>query len=151
MVLDARLFSLGGIGIAVGMCSSSSSGKRDEKSKLLPAQLHELAEGKFYMDEMYLDGFVAGANRVSDACSGADASGVDGLVNAAGRAGLFVGDVSGDLDETVVDGAVLLTADVAHGAGAAGAAAQNGRVRNYLAMAIGATAVVVVVLLLTIG
>ena len=127
------------------------SGKRDEKSQLLPGQLHELAEGKFYMDEMYLDGFVAGANRMSDACAGVDSKAVDAAVNLAGRSGLFLGDVSGDVDNVVVDGAVNLAGDVAQGAGAVGAAAQNGRVRNYLAMALGATAIAIVVLLFTIG
>ena len=142
--------SLGIAGIALGI-ALFRRGKRDEKSRLLPGQLHDLAEGKFYMDDMYLDAFVAGANRMSDACAGFDNGAVDGVANGVGKGGLFLGDVSGDVDNVVVDGAANLVSDVAQGAGAVGAAAQTGRVRNYLAMALGATAIAVVVLLFTTG
>ncbi len=143
-------YSLGAAGIGLGI-ALFKSGKRDEKSRLLPGQLHDLAEGKFSMDEMYLDGFVAGANRMSNACAGFDGAAVDGVANAIGKGGLFLGDVSGDVDNVVVDGAANLVSDVAQGAGALGAAAHTGRVRNYLAMALGATAIAVLVLLFTTG
>ncbi|MFQ5696355.1 MAG: NADH-quinone oxidoreductase subunit L, partial [Terriglobia bacterium] len=115
-------WSLGAAGIAVGV-ALFRSGKRDQDARVLPAHVHSLAHSKYYMDEMYLDGFVAGANRLARACGDIDAGGVDGVVNAAGRSGLFLGDVSGDVDNVVVDGAVNLTADAAQGAGAVGAAA----------------------------
>ena len=146
----ALAYSLGAAGIGLGIWLFKS-GKRDEKSRLLPGQLHDLAEGKFSMDEMYLDGFVAGANRMSNACAGFDGAAVDGVANAIGKGGLFLGDVSGDVDNVVVDGAANLVSDVAQGAGAVGAAAHTGRVRNYLAMALGATAIAIVVLLFTTG
>jgi NADH-quinone oxidoreductase subunit L len=144
----ALAWSLGAIGIAVGV-ALFRSGRRDHTSKLLPGKVHDLAAAKYYMDEMYLDGFVHAANRVSDVSAWTDAKVVDGAVNVSGAAGLFLGDVSGDADQVVVDGAVNLTADLAQGAGAAVSAGQTGRIRNYLAAAIGATALLVVILLLT--
>jgi len=142
---------LGLVGIGVGV-SLFLSGRRDEKARILPAGVHELAAGKYYMDEMYLDGFVGTANRTADGCRWFDDKLVDGLVNGSGKAGLFVGDASGDADNLVVDGAVHLTADAAQGAGALVGAAQDGRVRNYLAMAIGVTAVSIIALVfLVIG
>ena len=48
-----------------------------------------------------------------------------------------------------MDGAVNLTADVTQGAGAVASAGQTGRLRNYLAAALGVTALIVVVVLLT--
>jgi len=68
--------------------------------------------------------------------------------SADGIAGVLLGDVSGDVDQVVVDGAVHVTADIAQGAGAAVSAAQSGRIRNYLAGAVGVTAVVVCAVLL---
>ena len=140
-------WSLGAIGIAIGF-ALFRSGKRDEKSRILPGGLHGLCEAKYYMDEFYLDGVVAATNRVSDTCAAVDADGVDGLANGIGRGGLLLGDISGDVDNVVVDGAVNLTADVAQGAGALGSAAQTGRVRNYLTMALGTTVLIVLVILL---
>ena len=55
---SAIAYSLGVIGIGVGIVLFKS-GKRDEKSRLLPKGLHELSLGKFYMDEFYLDAVVA--------------------------------------------------------------------------------------------
>jgi len=132
-------------GIAVGV-ALFRSGKRDEKSQLLPGALHDLSLHKFYMDEMYLDGFVAAGNSISDNCARFDADVVDGAVNVSGAVSLFLGDASGDADQVIVDGAVNLTADAAEGAGAVVATAQSGRIRNYLAMAIGVTAAVVALL-----
>ena len=105
-------------------------------------------DGKYYLDEMYLDGVVATADRVADSSRWADDKIVDGLVNLVGAGGVLVADVSGDADQVVVDGAVNLTADLTQGAGAVAATAQTGRIRNYLAAAIGVTAVVVVLLLI---
>ncbi len=142
----ALAMCLGGVGIGVGL-ALFASGRRDEKSVLLPGPLHDLSAGKFYMDEMYLDGWVAPSHRAAAACAWADANIVDGLVNVSGRGGLLLGDVSGDTDKVVVDGLVHLTADSAQGAGAVVASAQTGKIRNYVAMAVGATALVLLVLL----
>jgi hypothetical protein len=141
---------LGLIGIGVGV-SLFWSGRRDEKTRILPKGVHDLALNKYFMDEMYLDGFVANANRVSDACDWVDRNVVDGVVNTSGKGGVVLADVSGDADQIVVDGAVNLTADVAQGAGAVVATAQTGRIRNYLAAAIGVTALAVVILVFVIG
>jgi NADH-quinone oxidoreductase subunit L len=138
---------LGPLGLLVGWLLFRS-GKRDEKTPILPGQLHGLAKAKFYMDEMYLDGVVAGANAASDASNWVDANIVDGLVNTSGRSGVAVSDVSGDFDQVVVDGAVNLSADAAEGAGATLSAGQTGRIRNYVAAALGITAVVVALLLI---
>ncbi|MHC4960084.1 MAG: NADH-quinone oxidoreductase subunit 5 family protein, partial [Planctomycetota bacterium] len=141
-------WTLGFVGIGVGI-ALFRSGKRDQNTRILPPRVNDLAEAKYYMDEFYLDGVVATANQVAETCAAVDAKGVDGLVNGAGRGGLFLGDVSGDVDNVVVDGAVNLAADAAQGAGAAGSATQTGRVRNYLTMALGTTVVIVLVILLT--
>jgi len=141
----ALAYALGVGGIAAGL-AAFVSGRRDEKSRLLPAGLHELAANKYYLDEAYLDGVVAGADRLSDLSDWVDANVVDGLVNVSGAATILLGDISGDADNTVVDGAVHLTAGAAQGAGAAAATAQSGRLRNYVAAAVGAMAAIVVVL-----
>jgi len=141
-------YGLGAAGILSGV-AAFRSGKRDQDSRILPGGLHDLADAKFCMDEMYMDGVIAGTNSVAEACAFVDSRGVDAVVNGAGQGGLFLGDISGDADNVVVDGAVHLTADAAQGVGAVSAAAQTGRVRNYLTLAIGATVVVVLVLLLT--
>jgi len=148
------LFMICAIGIAVGGVATGvavfRSGRRDHETRLLPPRLHELAKNKYYLDDFYLDGFIAMWNRISAFCAGADAKVVDGTVNAVGRGSLLVGDLSGDADQVIVDGAVNLAADVAQGAGAVVSTAQNGRIRNYLGAAIGITAAAVVLLLLVL-
>jgi NADH-quinone oxidoreductase subunit L len=138
-------YTTGAVGLGLGV-AAFASGRRDEKSRLLPGPLHDLSLSKFYMDEMYLNGVVAAGNKLSDESSWIDANVIDGAVNVSGAVSLLVGDASGDADQVVVDGAVNLAADVAEGAGAVVATAQTGRIRNYLAAAIGLTAVVVVLI-----
>jgi NADH-quinone oxidoreductase subunit L len=145
----ALALSLGFVGIAVGI-RLFKSGKRDEKSVLLPKGLHDLAKAKYYMDEMYNDGVVAGTHVVANNAMWFDNHVVDGAVNGTGAAGVFVSDVSGDHDQIIIDGAVNLTADMTEGAGAVAASAQTGRIRNYLAAAVGVTAVVIVLLVFII-
>jgi len=135
----------GALGLGLGV-AAFVSGRRDEKARLLPGPLHDLSVHKFYMDEMYLDGVVAAGNALSKDSAWIDAKVVDGAVNVSGAVSLFLGDASGDADQLIVDGAVNLTADTAEGAGALVATAQTGRIRNYLAAAIGLTAVVVVLI-----
>jgi NADH-quinone oxidoreductase subunit L len=139
----AYLTGIAGIGLGIALFMS---GRRDEKSRLLPGPLHDLSVHKFHMDEMYLDGVVAAGNAMSDQSAWIDAKVVDGAVNVSGAVSLFVGDASGDADQVIVDGAVNLTADVAEGAGAMVATAQTGRIRNYITAALGLTAVAVVIL-----
>ena len=135
-------YTTGGLGLGLGI-ALFMSGRRDEKSRLLPGPLHDLSLAKFHMDEMYLDGVVAAGNALARDSDWIDANVVDGAVNVSGAVSLLVGDASGDADQVIVDGAVNLTADMAEGAGAMVATAQTGRIRNYLAAAIGLTAVVV--------
>jgi hypothetical protein len=100
------------------------------------------------MDDFYLDGVIPAFDRVADSSRWVDERIVDGLVNTTGKGGVLLGNVSGDVDQVVVDGAVQVTADLAQGAGAAVSTAQSGRIRNYLAGAVGVTAVVVCAVLL---
>ena len=144
---SALAYSLGLIGIGVGL-ACFAPGRRDEKSRILPPGAHELAANKYYMDDFYYDGVVAATNRFSDACGWTDANVVDGFVNFNGRAGLALGDVSGDADNVLIDGAVNLSADAAQGAGGALSTAQTGRVRNYVAAALGLTAAAVALILI---
>ncbi len=132
-------------GIALGVLAFRS-GRRDHTSRLLPGPLHDLSASKFHMDEMYMDGVVAAGNSLARNSAWVDAHVVDGAVNVSGAVSLFVGDASGDADQVIVDGAVNLAADAAQGAGAVVATAQSGRIRNYLAAAIGLTAVAVVLI-----
>jgi len=140
---SALAYSLGPLGIILGFLMFGR-GKRDEKSRVLPKPVQAYAENLAYMDDLYDDGLVPAVHRTADACEWTDSKVVDGLVNFTGRAGVWVGDVSGDIDQIVVDGAVTTTAMVAQGAGAAVSAAQTGRVRNYITGALGTTAVVLV-------
>ena len=136
-------FTLGPAGIALGLFLFAR-GKRDEKSRVMPEAAQDFAENLAYMDDLYLGAVVPGFDRTAEACRTVDENVVDGAVNGTGWLGLALGDVSGDADQIVVDGAVTMTANVAQGAGAVVSTAQTGRVRNYLAGAIGATALVVV-------
>jgi NADH-quinone oxidoreductase subunit L len=129
---------VGVLGIGVGV-ALFRSGRRDQDSVLLPAPLHDLAKGKYYLDEFYLDGVVGTFDRIAFASARVDGGVVDGAVNGVGKVASTVGDVSGDADQIVVDGAVNLTAATTSAVGAAASAAQTGRVRNYLAAAIGVT------------
>jgi NADH-quinone oxidoreductase subunit L len=140
-------WTVGTAGIAVGI-ALFRSGRRDEKTKVLPEPLHTVAKAKYYMDDFYENVVVAGTNELADGCAAFDGGAIDGAVNATGAAGVVLSDISGDVDQIVVDGAVNLTADTAQGAGAVVATAQTGRLRNYLAAAIGITAVVLILLLL---
>ena len=134
-------------GIALGLMLFAR-GKRDQDTKLLPGSLHDLAKGKFYLDEFYLDGIVGGWNKVAAAANVADSRVVDGLVNNVGSGGLLAGDLCGDADQLVVDGAVNGVADVTQAAGAVASAAQTGRLRNYLTAAVFTTAIGLLILIL---
>jgi NADH-quinone oxidoreductase subunit L len=138
----ALALTIAPLGIIIGLLLFRS-GKRDQSARVMPASLHDFAVHKAYMDDLYMDGVVPAFNSVADSSRWVDENVVDGLVNATGKGGLLIGDISGDADQVVVDGAVHLTADLAQGAGAVVATAQSGRVRNYLAGAVGVTAVVV--------
>jgi len=136
-------WTLGPAGIGLGLLLYAR-GKRNEKSRVMPQAMQSYAENLAYMDDLYLGAVVPGFDRTAESARWTDENIVDGLVNVTGRGGLLVGDISGDFDQVVVDGAVTLSADVAQGAGAVVSTAQTGRIRNYLAGAIGATAVVIV-------
>jgi len=138
-------WSLGLAGVGVGV-AAFRSGARDQDTRLMPVPVDDLSRNKFYMDDFYLDAVIPAAHAVSAKCAWVDANVVDGAVNVSGAAAVLLGDVSGDGDKVIVDGAVNLTADVAQGAGAVVSTAQTGRVRNYIAAALGLTAVVIALL-----
>jgi len=140
-------YSIAPLGIIIGLLLYKS-GKRDQSTRVMPAALHDFAVHKAYMDDLYMDGVIPAFNKVADSSRWVDENVVDGLVNTTGRGGVLLGDVSGDVDQVVVDGAVHVAADIAQGAGAAVSAAQSGRIRNYLAGAVGVTAVVICAVLL---
>jgi len=148
-LFKALAFTIAPLGILIGFLLFGR-GKRDQSSRVLPGPLHDFAENKAYFDDLYMDGVVPAFDTAADSCRWADEKIVDGIVNGTGKGGLLIGDFSGDADQVVVDGAVHVTADLAQGAGAAVAAAQSGRIRNYLAGAVGVTAVVVCAVLLWI-
>ena len=77
-----------------------------------------------------------------------DDQGVDGVVNAVGRAGLSAAGLSKRNDDAVVDGAVRGVGVAAYAGGGEVSRLQNGRVRFYLSVSVGLVAVVLVVLLL---
>ena len=138
----ALALTLGPLGILGGFLLFRS-GKRDQSTRIMPGPLHDFAQHKAYMDDFYLDGVIPAFDTVADSSRWVDENIVDGLVNGTGKSGVLVGDISGDVDQVVVDGAVHRAADVAQGAGALVSTAQSGRVRNYLTGAVGVTAVVV--------
>jgi NADH-quinone oxidoreductase subunit L len=142
MLFKMLAFGIAPLGILIGLVLFKS-GKRDQSSRVIPAPLHDFAENKAYMDDLYMDGVVPSFDRVAESSRWVDENIVDGMVNLTGKGGLLLGDISGDADSVIVDGAVQLTADIAQGAGAVVSTAQTGRVRNYLAGAVGVTAVVV--------
>ena len=72
------------------------------------------------MDDLYIDGVVPAPSHQGGRRerAGWTRKVVDGLVNLHRHGGLaWLGDVSGDADQIVVDGAVNLAADIAQGAG----------------------------------
>ncbi len=74
---------------------------------------------------------------------------IDGIVNAAGRAGrLFGGWAYRNVDQRVVDGAVNASGTVANSTGSALRPVQSGRVNQYGALLFGAAAIGAVVLVI---
>jgi len=95
---------------------------------------------KFWFDELYRVAVLKPAYGVARMFAWADAHGVDGLVNAAGRGGVTGSRLSGVTDRVVVDGAVNGTGTVLRGVGGVFTWMQGGRVRAYLSWSVAAVA-----------
>jgi NADH-quinone oxidoreductase subunit L len=94
--------------------------------------LWTLLHRKYYFDEIYAATVVRFSLYFTQLNALIDSRLVDGLVNLAGRAGIWLGDANGWIDNRVVDGTVNLvgyvTNELAHGF----RLIQSGRVQQYL-------------------
>ena len=100
---------------------------------------------KFWFDELYRDVVLTPAYSCARLFAWADSHGVDGIVNAAGRAGTTYSRVSGATDRIVVDGAVKATGATLWSFGGLFSWMQGGRVRSYLSWSVVAVAALLVV------
>jgi NADH-quinone oxidoreductase subunit L len=105
---------------------------------------------KYYLDDLYEKVIVAGiAGPIARASYWTNQHVIDGIVNAAGRAGRWVGGwFYRNIDQRVVDGAVDGAGTVADGTGSALRPIQSGRVNQYGALLFAAAAIAAVVLVI---
>jgi NADH-quinone oxidoreductase subunit L len=99
---------------------------------------------KFWFDELYREILLRPSYALARAFGWTDANVVDGIVNDVGDKGRKTARVSGRADAVVVDGAVTLVGEATLAGGDTVTWLQSGRVRLYLALAVGATAFVLV-------
>jgi NADH-quinone oxidoreductase subunit L len=99
--------------------------------------VHRILVNKYYIDEFVSGYLVAPCLAIARICSRFDLKVVDALVNAAGKAAVVWSWIAGTFDNKVVDGAVNGVADVTMSAGTAASKFQTGRLKTYLAWAIG--------------
>ncbi len=116
-----------------------------------PARLGYLfVANKYYLDDLYEKVIVHGiAHPIAAAGYWVNQHVIDGVVNAAGRAGRLVGNwFYRNIDQRVVDGAVNGSGTVANSTGTALRPVQSGKVNQYGALLFGAAAVAAVVLVI---
>jgi NADH-quinone oxidoreductase subunit L len=106
--------------------------------------LEAACANKFFFDELYREVLLRPAYALARLFALADARGVDGVVNAAGRGGLFAARASGLTDAIVVDGAVKDVGAACLAGGGAVSRMQSGRVRLYLSLSVGLVALILV-------
>ena len=110
-----------------------------------------LVQNGYYVDDVYRVLIIRPAQRLADFLFRVDAEWlIDPLVNAAGRFGKWVSDISATFDARGVDGAVNGIGDALLGAGRAVRRIQTGRVQDYL-LWVTAAVLVLVVLYLSLG
>jgi NADH-quinone oxidoreductase subunit L len=101
---------------------------------------------KFGFDELYREVLLRPAYLVARFFAWTDARGVDGAVNAVGRAGARTAGRSGRFDAKVVDGAVRGTGAAILAGGEGLSRVQSGRIRTYIALGVAAVALVLILL-----
>jgi NADH-quinone oxidoreductase subunit L len=119
------------------------------KRPFLP--LERACAGKLFFDELWQAVLLQPAYAFARLCGRVDLHGVDGVVNAVGRAGLRLARASGWNDDSVVDGAVRGVGVTALVGGGVFSRLQSGRVRFYLSVSVGVVAAVLVFVLLQRG
>ena len=130
--------------------------KRDPRlvgltDRFRPARLGYLfVANKYYLDDLYEKVIVhAIAHPIARAAYWINQNVIDGIVNAAGRAGRLVGNFFyRNIDQRVVDGAVNGSGTVANSTGSALRPVQSGKVNQYGALLFGAAAIAAVVLVI---
>jgi proton-translocating NADH-quinone oxidoreductase chain L len=100
---------------------------------------------RMYFDELYFGVFVATVSFTSQAIGWFDGAVIDRLVNAAAVGARQVARIAGAVDEKLIDGAVTGTGAMALRLGDAARRPQTGRIRGYVTVMLGATAVAVAV------
>jgi NADH-quinone oxidoreductase subunit L len=106
--------------------------------------LEAACANKFFFDELYREVLLRPAYGVARLFAIFDSRGVDGVVNAVGRGGLFTARASGLTDAIVVDGAVRDVGAVCLAGGGAVTRTQSGRIRLYLSLSVGLVALILV-------
>jgi NADH-quinone oxidoreductase subunit L len=123
-----------GISLAVLLYVVKRSWPRKIALSLGP--LYELVRDKYHVDELVDATVIAGSKKTAAFLRGFDERVVDGLVNAAGRGGRWIGVFSAWFDRTFVDGAVNGVGAVTQVFGSAARLLQSGRVQQYAAFAV---------------
>jgi len=94
--------------------------------------LYRLFDRKWYFDELYSALLVRPSLVIANWCRAADTHGIDGAVNAIGRATIGVARGGGRFDKGVIDGSVNVLADATIMAGRRMRRIQTGHLRNYI-------------------
>jgi len=106
---------------------------------------------KYYVDEVVEAGVIQVTIFLAEISAWIDSAILDGFVDGTGSVYLKTADVSGEVDDDIVDGAVTLAGNAAWGGGALLGRIQSGRVRNYLFGAVASVALFAVVMLYVAG
>ncbi len=115
------------------------------------AGIYSLAFHKYYVDEVVEACVIQATIFLAEISAWIDSTVLDGFVDGTGSVYLKTADVSGTVDDEVVDGAVTLAGNAAWGGGELLGRFQSGRVRNYLFGAVASVALFAVVMLYVAG
>ncbi len=94
--------------------------------------VHTLVANKYYFDEVYNDGLIAGLHKLNHGLARFDRGVIDGAVNSVGLLTRFVAFVAGLFDKYVIDGLVNFWRWFVQTASAVFRVVQTGNARDYL-------------------
>jgi NADH-quinone oxidoreductase subunit L len=94
--------------------------------------LYRLSFNKFYFDELYSTYVIKPFNAIGRGLFGFDETVIDGTVNGAGRATMFLSEIKNWIDKYIVDGVVNFMGTAVHFLNSITKRIQTGLVQNYL-------------------
>ncbi len=150
LIASLTVMSLG-IAIACFWYMTALGARVRKAARASIAGIYKLAFNKYYVDEVVEACVIQATIFLAEISAWIDSTILDGFVDGTGSVYLKSADVSGQVDDDVVDGAVTLAGNAAWGGGALLGRFQSGRVRNYLFGAVASVALFAVVMLYVAG